>query len=82
MPLMDIFKKFAPCSCMRSQTNEAGADVKETVRISVQTSCCRTSKTININVSHDPDSLKDVKEIIDRLEMKARVVSRQNSGTL
>jgi hypothetical protein len=82
MPLMDIFQKFAPCACMKSQTNEAGANTDETVRISIKTTCCRRTKTININVSHDPDSLKEVKEIIDRLEMKARVMSRQNSGSL
>lgn len=82
MPLMDIFKKFAPCACMKSQTNEAGANTEETVRISIKTQCCRKVKIININVSNDPQSLKDVREIIDRLEMKARVMSRQNSGSL
>lgn len=82
MPLLDIFKRFAPCACMRAQTNEAGATTDETLKISVKTTCCRKTKIININVSHDPDSLKEVKEIIDRLEMRARVMSRQNSGTL
>lgn len=82
MPLMDIFKKFAPCACMRSQTNEAGANTDENLKISIKTTCCRKTKIININVSHDPDSLKEVKQIIERLEMKARVMSRQNSGSL
>lgn len=82
MPLMDIFKRFAPCACMKSQTNEAGANTDETLRISVKTTCCRKTKIININVTHDPDSLREVRDIIDRLEMKARVMSRQNSGSL
>lgn len=82
MPLLDIFKRFAPCACMKSQTNEEGANTEESLRISVKTTCCRKTKIININVSHDPDSLKEVKDIIDRLEMKARVMSRQNSGSL
>lgn len=82
MPLLDIFKRFAPCACMKSQTNEAGANTEESLRISVKTTCCRKTKIININVSHDPDSLKEVKDIIDRLEMRARVMSRQNSGSL
>jgi hypothetical protein len=82
MKLLDIFRKFAPCSCMRSQVNEEGANVRETVKISIKSTCCRKTKIININVSNDPDSLRDVKEIIDRLEMKATVMSRQNSGSL
>lgn len=82
MPLMDIFKRFAPCACMKSQTNEAGAITDENLNISIKTTCCRRTKIININVSNDPESLKEVKEIIERLEMKARVMSRQNSGSL
>jgi hypothetical protein len=82
MPLMDIFKRFAPCSCMKSQTNEAGADVQETIKISVKTTCCRRTKIVNINVSQDIDALKDIKEIIDRLENNARAISRKNSGNL
>ena len=82
MKLLDIFTKFAPCSCMRSQVNEEGAITDEKVNISIKTTCCRRTKIININVSNDPESLKDVKEIIERLQMKAVVLSRQNSGTL
>ena len=82
MKLLDIFRKFAPCSCMRSQVNEEGAITDEKVNISIKTTCCRRTKIININVSNDPESLKDVKEIIERLQMKAVVLSRQNSGTL
>lgn len=82
MKLMDILKRLMCCACMKNQTNEEGANTDEKVNISIKTTCCRRTKIININVSNDPESLRDVKEIIDRLEMKAIVLSRQNSGTL
>jgi hypothetical protein len=82
MKLIDILKRLMCCACMKNQTNEEGANTDEKVNISIKTTCCRQTKIININVSNDPDSLKDVKEIIQRLEMKASVLSRQSSGTL
>jgi hypothetical protein len=82
MTIMDILKRLMCCACMKNQTNEAGAITDEKVNISIKTTCCRRTKIININVSNDPESLKEVKDIIDRLEMKARVMSRQNSGSL
>jgi hypothetical protein len=82
MTLMDILKRLMCCACIKNQTNEAGANTDEKVNISIKTTCCRRTKIININVSNDPDSLREVKDIIDRLEMKARVMSRQNSGSL
>jgi hypothetical protein len=82
MTILDILKRLMCCACIKNQTNEAGAITDEKVNISIKTTCCRRTKIININVSNDPESLKDVKDIIDRLEMKARVMSRKNSGSL
>jgi hypothetical protein len=72
MPIADIFRRFAPCSCMRIQPVGDNAGVKETVKISISTTCCRKVKIINIHVSPDNiDTLRDVKEIIDRIENNA-----------
>ena len=83
MPMMDVFRRFAPCSCMRIQPVGEDAVVNETVKISIKTMCCRKTKIINIHISpNDMQALSDVKEIIDRLENNAKAMSRQNSGSL
>jgi hypothetical protein len=81
--MMDVLRRFAPCSCMRIQPVGEDAVVNETFKISVKTTCCRRSKIININISpHDMEALRDVKEIIDRIENNAKAMSRKNSGSL
>jgi uncharacterized Rossmann fold enzyme len=79
---MDILKKLAPCACMRNQPVGDNGALKEDMKISIKTSCCRKTKIININISGDNvDALKDVKEIIDRIEnnVRASTLSRENS---
>jgi len=79
---MDFLKKLMPCSCMRNQPIGENGALKEDMNIKISTSCCRKTKIININISGDNvDTLKDVKEIIDRIEnnVKQNTLSRENS---
>jgi uncharacterized Rossmann fold enzyme len=67
---------------MRNQPVGDNGALKEDMKISIKTSCCRKTKIININISGDNvDALKDVKEIIDRIENNviASTLSRENS---
>ena len=83
MPITDIFRKFAPCACMRNQPVGEDAVVNETVKISIKTTCCRRTKIININISpNDMKALKDVQEIIHRLENNATASMMIKDGSL
>lgn len=83
MPIMDIFKRFAPCACMRNQPVGEDAEVNETIQISVKTTCCRKTKIININITpNNIEGLQDIKEIITRVENNALKMKRISSGTL
>jgi hypothetical protein len=78
---MDFFKKIAPCACMRNQPIGENGAMKEDLKITIKTTCCRKTKIININISHDNiDALKDVKEIIDRIEnnVKSTILTNEN----
>jgi len=67
---------------MRNQPVGDNGTLKEDMKISIKTSCCRKTKIITININGDNvDALKDVKEIIDRIEnnVRATTLSRENS---
>jgi len=73
---MDIFRRFAPCSCMRIQPN--AQNINEELTISIKTSCCRKTKIINYKIDiNNTDQLNDIKEIIEKIENKFK--SRNNS---
>ena len=83
MKLNELFRRFAPCSCMRIQPIDENARVDETVKISIKTTCCRRTKIININITPDNiDTLKDVKDIIHKIEMNAQSTVLQNENKL
>jgi hypothetical protein len=80
---MDFFKKIAPCACMRNQPIGENGAMKEDLKITIKTTCCRKTKIININVSHDNvDTLQDVKEIIERIENNVKTTILLNENKL
>ena len=83
MKIMDLFRRFAPCSCVRIQPVDENAKVNETVKISIKTTCCRRTKIININITPDNiETLKDVKDIIYKIEMNAHTKILQDENKL
>lgn len=69
---MDFLKRFAPCGCIKVQPVGNDATVNENVTVTIKTTCCRKQKIVNINISpNDINTIKDLKEIIDRLENNA-----------
>jgi len=80
---MDFFKKLAPCACMKNQPIGENGVLKEDLKITIKTTCCRKTKIININVSHENlDTLRDVKEIINRIENNVKSTILINEGKL
>jgi len=81
--VFDFLKRFAPCSCVRIQDNEEGSKVNETMTISIKNTCCKRVKSINIHITPDNiDAIKDIKEIMDRIEFKAIQKKRLSNGEL
>jgi len=73
---MDFLRRFAPCSCMRINPN--AQNTNEELTISIKTSCCRKTKIINYKIDiNNTDQLNDIKDIIEKIEMKLK--SRNNS---
>jgi len=80
---MDFLRRFAPCGCIKNQSVGENADVKENMTISIKTTCCRRTKIININISHDDiETIKDVREIIERIENNKRASQMIKQGDL
>jgi hypothetical protein len=80
---MDFLRRFAPCGCIKNQSVGENTDVKENMTISIKTTCCRKTKIININVNHDDlETIKDVKEIIERIENNKRASLMIKKGDL
>lgn len=80
---MDILRRFAPCGCIKQQSVGENGEIKENMTISVKTTCCRRTKIININVNHDDlQTIKDVKEIIERIENNKRASLMIKNGEL
>lgn len=80
---MDFLRRFAPCGCIKQQSVGENGEIKDNMTISIKTTCCRRTKIININVSHDDiETIKDIREIIERIENNKRASQMIKQGDL